>query len=114
VDRGNNVPSKQDMTAIIRFGAEKILAAKGDDDDSVSDESIDVILARSREKTEDIENRLGSMGESALRKFEIESKPIPLTLNPGHGYAEFEGKDYRYYCQTIAQYRLYINNYNLH
>ena len=93
---GKKEPTSKDLLRLVRFGADKIITST-DSDNSISDESIEMILARSREKTLDVEKRLGNMTESSLRSFALDEPAVPLTLAQSSGMSiqQFEGKDYR-------------------
>ncbi|VDP05105.1 unnamed protein product [Soboliphyme baturini] len=71
---------KDEMLAMVRFGADHVFAGK---DSEISDEDIEGILKRSEEKTE-----LEQLGESSLRNFTLD------TMENTSVY-QFEGEDYR-------------------
>jgi hypothetical protein len=89
-------PNASSMLAMVRFGADKILATKNSGH-TITDESIEEILTRSREKTRVLEERLESMDEASLRDFKFDAPPVPVaTLKSTVTCAtDFEGKDYR-------------------
>jgi len=87
---------------MIRFGAEKILAAK-DSENTISDESIEEILEKSREKSQKIETHFGAMEEESLRNFKFDVPPIPTSLDildkmnkANFDLCQFEGENYKW------------------
>lgn len=84
VDAVGNKLGKEEMLGMIRHGAEHIFASK---DTELTDEDIDEILARAQNKTEELQKKLESMGESSLRNFTLDA--------PGESVYKFEGEDYR-------------------
>jgi len=107
VDSGTNAPSKQDMMAMLRFGAERIIASK---ESTVTDESIDEILARSKVRTDELNEKLSSMEEDSLRNFTIEAPAPAPTSFPVYSCHDFEGIDYKY----IVSAQLPILNFTIH
>lgn len=83
VDAGKNKLEKDEMLGMIRHGADHIFASK---DSEITDEDIDEILARAEQKTEQLRQKLETMGESSLRNF---------TLDNNETLYKFEGEDYR-------------------
>lgn len=71
---------------MIRHGANIIFAGK---EATVSDEDIDCILAKAEEKTKELNERMGKLGESSLRNFTLD------TAAGGKNLYEFEGEDYQ-------------------
>jgi len=74
---------KEEMLTMIRHGANHIFASK---DATVTDEDIQTILERGERKTKEIEEKMKSFGESALRNFSMDG--------PSSIY-EFEGENYK-------------------
>lgn len=76
---------KDDMLSMIRYGAKEIFAGK---DATITDEDIDTILAKSEERTNELNEKLNKMTESSLRTFKMDTEPPKSIYN-------FEGEDYR-------------------
>jgi len=91
---------------LVRFGAESIIASK--ESSTVTDESIDEILARSKVRADDLNAKLASYEEETLRNFTIDEPPpinekdIPLTSFPVTKCHDFEGLDYKYAHSTFS------------
>lgn len=75
------------MLAMIRHGANTIFAGK---EATITDEDIDVILAKAEEKTKELNERLEKLGESSLRNFTLDTEG-----GGGKSLYEFEGEDYK-------------------
>lgn len=84
VDNKANALNKDEMLNMIRHGANHVFASK---DSEITDEDIDVILAKGEEKTEQLNKKLEEMGESTLRNFTVDT--------PHESVYQFEGEDYR-------------------
>jgi len=84
VDSKTNQLNKDEMLNMIRFGADHVFASK---DSEITDEDIDVILSKSEAKTEQLNQKLSSLGESSLRNFTMDA--------PTESVYKFEGEDYR-------------------
>lgn len=76
--------NKDDMLNIIRHGANHVFASK---DSEVTDDDIDTILQKAEAKTEEMKQKLNTMGESTLRNFTMDA--------PTASVYKFEGEDYR-------------------
>lgn len=79
----NTKLGKDDMLSMIRYGADHVFASK---DSEITDQDIDTLLEKGELKTEELNQRLASLGESTLRTFTLD--------NPESVY-KFEGEDYR-------------------
>lgn len=84
-DAKTNALNKDDMLNMIRHGANDIFKSK---DAEITDEDIDTILGKAEAKTEELNKKLESLGESSLRGFTID------TEQPNSLY-QFEGEDFR-------------------
>lgn len=84
VDAKQNALNKDEMLNIIRHGANEVFASK---DSAITDEDIDTILQKGEAKTEEIKQKLETMGESSLRNFTVDA--------PTDSVYQFEGQDYR-------------------
>lgn len=84
VDNKANALNKDEMLNMIRHGANHVFASK---DSEITDEDIDVILAKGEEKTEQLAKKLEELGESSLRNFTVDT--------PHESVYKFEGEDYR-------------------
>ncbi|RZF43147.1 hypothetical protein LSTR_LSTR012567 [Laodelphax striatellus] len=77
--------NKDEMLQMIRHGANHVFASK---DSEITDEDIDTILRKGEAKSEEIKQKLESMGdESSLRNFTMDA--------PTESVYQFEGEDYR-------------------
>uniref|UniRef100_A0A8D8WF21 Chromatin-remodeling complex ATPase chain Iswi n=1 Tax=Cacopsylla melanoneura TaxID=428564 RepID=A0A8D8WF21_9HEMI len=79
-----NTLGKDEMLNIIRHGADHVFAGK---DSEITDEDIDVILERCQAKTEELNKKYETLGESSLRDFTMDA--------PTQSVYKFEGEDYR-------------------
>ncbi|XKL63332.1 hypothetical protein PGB90_005696 [Kerria lacca] len=79
-----NALNKDDMLNIIRHGANHVFASK---DSEITDEDIETILEKGEHKTEEMKQKLESLGESSLRNFTMDAPPTSVY--------KFEGEDYR-------------------
>ncbi|XP_075972859.1 nucleosome-remodeling ATPase imitation SWI isoform X1 [Anticarsia gemmatalis] len=86
VDSKNQL-NKDEMLNMIRHGANHVFSSK---DSEISDEDIDTILAKGEHKTEELKQKLESLGESSLRAFSMDT-PGATT----DSVYQFEGEDYR-------------------
>ncbi|GMT19600.1 hypothetical protein PFISCL1PPCAC_10897 [Pristionchus fissidentatus] len=81
---------KDEMLDMIRHGADQVFAGK---DSTITDDDIDTILKKAEEKTEEMNKKLSTLGESSLRNFTID------TEKEGEDKAftvyNFEGVDYK-------------------
>ncbi|XP_021935559.1 chromatin-remodeling complex ATPase chain Iswi isoform X2 [Zootermopsis nevadensis] len=85
VDNKQNQLNKDEMLNMIRYGANQVFASK---DSAITDEDIDTILQKGESKTEEMRQKLATMGESTLRNFTLDA--------PGtDSVYQFEGEDYR-------------------
>jgi SWI/SNF-related matrix-associated actin-dependent regulator of chromatin subfamily A member 5 len=85
VDNKQNQLNKDEMLNMIRYGANQVFASK---DSAITDEDIDTILMKGEAKTEEMKQKLATMGESTLRNFTLDA--------PGtDSVYQFEGEDYR-------------------
>ncbi|ODM95941.1 Chromatin-remodeling complex ATPase chain Iswi [Orchesella cincta] len=84
VDNKTNQLNKDEMLNMIRFGADQVFATK---DSDITDEDIDEILKKSEDRTEELNQRLSTLGESSLRNFTLDA--------PTESVYKFEGEDYR-------------------
>ncbi|UYV62642.1 SMARCA5 [Cordylochernes scorpioides] len=75
---------KDEMLGMIRHGADHIFASK---ESEITDEDIEAILAKCEKRTEDLQKKLESLGESSLRNFTMDA--------PTESVYKFEGEDYR-------------------
>ncbi|CAK9291495.1 unnamed protein product [Gordionus sp. m RMFG-2023] len=98
-----NALNKDEMLGMIRHGASHIFASKEGD---ITEEDIDIILAKGQRKTEEINAKLATMGESSLRNFTLDAPPPSSTALTASATAfdgdpatdsvyRFEGRDYR-------------------
>ncbi|XP_075211463.1 nucleosome-remodeling ATPase imitation SWI [Lycorma delicatula] len=77
--------NKDEMLQMIRHGANHVFASK---DSEITDEDIDTILQKGEAKTEEMKQKLESLGdESSLRNFTMDA--------PTESVYQFEGEDYR-------------------
>ncbi|KAL3265822.1 hypothetical protein HHI36_010018 [Cryptolaemus montrouzieri] len=83
--------NKDEMLNMIRHGANHVFASK---DSEITDDDIDTILERGEAKTEEIKQKLESMGESSLRNFTVDT--------PTESVYQFEGEDYREKQKSIG------------
>lgn len=84
------------MLSIVRFGAEKIL--KHGKNEGVTDADIDIILAKSKIKSDQLDCRLQGMTEDNLKDLTIEDVEFNWEKKqPDQEYTSFnfEGQDYR-------------------
>ncbi|KAK0167266.1 hypothetical protein PV327_004688 [Microctonus hyperodae] len=84
VDAKQTALNKDEMLNMIRHGAHEVFASK---DSAITDEDIDSILQRGESKTEEMKQKLESLGESSLRNFTVDA--------PTDSVYQFEGEDYR-------------------
>ena len=84
VDAKQTALNKDEMLNIIRHGANEVFASK---DSAITDEDIDTILQKGETKTEEMKQKLESLGESSLRNFTVDA--------PTDSVYQFEGQDYR-------------------
>ncbi|XP_057313137.1 SWI/SNF-related matrix-associated actin-dependent regulator of chromatin subfamily A member 5-like [Hydractinia symbiolongicarpus] len=82
VDSTNKI-NKDEMLNMIRHGADKVFAGK---DSTITNEDIDAILERGQKKTEELKEKMDSLGESQLRNF---------TMDVPESIYQFEGQDFR-------------------
>ncbi|XP_018899510.1 LOW QUALITY PROTEIN: chromatin-remodeling complex ATPase chain Iswi [Bemisia tabaci] len=75
---------KDEMLNMIRHGANHVFASK---DSEITDEDIDTILEKGEAKTEEMKQKLETLGESSLRNFTLDA--------PTESVYQFEGEDYR-------------------
>ncbi|XP_013135017.1 PREDICTED: chromatin-remodeling complex ATPase chain Iswi isoform X2 [Papilio polytes] len=85
VDTKNQL-NKDEMLNMIRHGANHVFSSK---DSEITDEDIDTILAKGESKTEELKQKLESLGESSLRAFSMD------TPGATDSVYQFEGEDYR-------------------
>ncbi|KAL3881052.1 hypothetical protein ACJMK2_033250 [Sinanodonta woodiana] len=83
VDAANNRLGKDEVLSMIRHGASHVFASK---ESEITDEDIDAIMAKGEKKTEEIRQKMESLGESSLRGF---------SLDTHESVYQFEGEDYR-------------------
>ncbi|CAG9760588.1 unnamed protein product [Ceutorhynchus assimilis] len=76
--------NKDEMLNMIRHGANHVFASK---DSEITDEDIDVILQRGETKTQELAQKMETLGESSLRNFTVDA--------PTQSVYKFEGEDYR-------------------
>lgn len=76
--------NKDEMLNMIRHGANHVFASK---DSEITDEDIDSILERGEVKTQELAQKMESLGESSLRNFTVDT--------PTQSVYKFEGEDYR-------------------
>uniref|UniRef100_A0A8R1TZD8 Uncharacterized protein n=1 Tax=Onchocerca volvulus TaxID=6282 RepID=A0A8R1TZD8_ONCVO len=81
---------KEDMLDMIRHGADQVFASK---DSTVTDENIDTILEKAEQKTEALNKKIASMGETSLRNFTLDAPALDADSN--YTVYKFEGEDYR-------------------
>lgn len=86
VDTKNQL-NKDEMLNMIRHGANHVFSSK---DSEITDEDIDSILAKGEVKTEELKQKLESLGETSLRAFSMDT-PGATT----DSVYQFEGEDYR-------------------
>ncbi|XP_050533730.1 chromatin-remodeling complex ATPase chain Iswi-like [Daktulosphaira vitifoliae] len=84
VDNQKNALNKDEMLNMIRHGANHVFQSK---DSEITDEDIETILRKGEEKTEEMKQKLESLGESSLRNFTLDA--------PTESLYTFEGEDYR-------------------
>ncbi|XP_076030630.1 nucleosome-remodeling ATPase imitation SWI isoform X2 [Oratosquilla oratoria] len=84
MDNKTNALGKDEMLAMIRHGANEVFKSK---DSDLTDEDIDAIIAKGEMKTEELNKKLESLGESSLRNFTMDI--------PQESVYQFEGEDYR-------------------
>lgn len=75
--------SKTDLMETLKFGADKIFRTK--DSTSITDEDIDIILEKGRNRTEELSEKLQIADKGDLYDFRLDG---------GTGAQMFEGKDY--------------------
>lgn len=85
VDNKTNQLNKDEMLNMIRHGANHVFASK---DSAITDEDIDTILQKGEAKTEELRQKLSSLGESSLRNFTMDTGATDSVY-------QFEGEDYR-------------------
>jgi len=85
VDNQKNALNKDEMLNMIRHGANHVFQSK---DSEITDEDIDTILRKGEEKTEEMKQKLESLGESSLRNFTLDAQTESSLYT-------FEGEDYR-------------------
>ncbi|XP_017778534.1 PREDICTED: chromatin-remodeling complex ATPase chain Iswi isoform X2 [Nicrophorus vespilloides] len=83
--------NKDEMINMIRHGANHVFASK---DSEITDEDIDTILERGELKTQELNQKMESMGESSLRNFTVDA--------PTESVYQFEGEDYREKQKTLS------------
>ncbi|KAK3611417.1 hypothetical protein CHS0354_034864 [Potamilus streckersoni] len=83
VDAANNRLGKDEVLSMIRHGASHVFASK---ESEITDEDIDAIMAKGEKRTEEIRQKMESLGESSLRGF---------SLDTHESVYQFEGEDYR-------------------
>jgi len=81
----SNQLGKDEMLNMIRFGADHVFASK---DSEITDEDIDKLLEKSEARTQALNQKLATLGESSLRNFTMDT--------PAESVYKFEGEDYRY------------------
>merc|ERR1711981_1558421 len=69
VDQKSNKMSGDDMLGMIRHGASQIFAGK---DSTISDDDIEVILAKAEERTKEQQDRLKKLSEGNLKTFQMD------------------------------------------
>merc|ERR1712142_1102626 len=84
MDNKTNALAKDEMLAMIRHGANDVFKSK---DQEITDDDIDTILGKAQQKTEELNKKLDSLGESSLRGFTIDTEQTSLY--------QFEGEDFR-------------------
>ena len=84
VDAKQTALNKDEMLNIIRHGANEVFASK---DSAITDEDIDTILQKGETKTQEMAEKLETLGESSLRNFTVDA--------PSESVYQFEGQDYR-------------------
>lgn len=96
IDKRANILTQAEKLEMIHYGAESIIASK---ESTVTDESIDEILAKSKVRTDQLTEKLSSMDEGSLRNFTIHAPtpviPEPVLSFPVYSCHDFEGIDYR-------------------
>ncbi|XP_025201140.1 chromatin-remodeling complex ATPase chain Iswi [Melanaphis sacchari] len=85
IDNQKNTLNKDEMLNMIRHGANHVFQSK---DSEITDEDIDTILRKGEEKTEEMKQKLESLGESSLRNFTLDAQTESSLYT-------FEGEDYR-------------------
>jgi len=85
VDAANNKLGKDEVLNMIRHGASEVFASK---ETTITDEDIDIILAKGEKKTAEMKEKMEKLGESSLQKLSFD---LP---EQGSVY-QFEGQDYR-------------------
>lgn len=75
---------KEEVLTMIRHGAQHVFASK---DSDITDENIDQILQKGREKTAELKKKIESLGEGSLRTFTMDTEDRSVY--------QFEGEDYR-------------------
>nr|CAD7394292.1 unnamed protein product [Timema cristinae] len=85
VDSKQNQLNKDEMLNMIRHGANHVFASK---DSEITEEDIDTILEKGEAKTEELKQKLETLGESSLRNFTMDT-------GPSESVYQFEGEDYR-------------------
>ncbi|XP_062851360.1 SWI/SNF-related matrix-associated actin-dependent regulator of chromatin subfamily A member 5 [Trichomycterus rosablanca] len=83
VDPNMNKLGKDEMLSIIRHGATHVFASK---ESEISDEDINAMLERGEKKTEELKEKMSTLGEGSLRNF---------TMDTENSVYNFEGEDYR-------------------
>merc|ERR1711972_1032394 len=93
VDNKSNKLSGNDMLGMIRHGASEIFAGK---DSTISDEDIEVILAKAEERTKEQQDRLAKLSEGNLKSFQMDFDEGKDKENQaGFSAYHFEGEDWR-------------------
>ncbi|XP_066141375.1 chromatin-remodeling complex ATPase chain Iswi [Euwallacea fornicatus] len=83
--------NKDEMLNMIRHGANHVFASK---DSEITEEDIDTILERGEVKTQELAQKMETMGESSLRNFTVDT--------PTESVYKFEGEDYREKQKSIG------------
>ncbi|XP_005102157.1 SWI/SNF-related matrix-associated actin-dependent regulator of chromatin subfamily A member 5 [Aplysia californica] len=83
VDQNINKLGKDEVLNMIRHGASHVFASK---DSEITEEDIDAIMARGEKKTNELKEKMDSLGENSLRTF---------TMDAPDSVYQFEGEDYR-------------------
>ncbi|XP_077293323.1 nucleosome-remodeling ATPase imitation SWI isoform X2 [Arctopsyche grandis] len=78
--------NKDEMLNMIRHGANHVFSSK---DSELTEEDIDTILEQGEKKTNELKQKLDTLGESSLREFTMDT---PATTDSVY---QFEGEDYR-------------------
>merc|ERR1719186_1222482 len=81
------------MLGMIRHGASQIFAGK---DSTISDDDIEVILAKAEERTKEQQDRIKKLSEGNLKTFQMDFEGTDEKENkPGFSVYNFEGEDWK-------------------